>query len=300
MSPRLSVSALMALSRAPFLILVPMVVLLGISTAHHEIDQLNWVRVFWVLLGALFAHVAVNVLNEYEDFRSGLDEKTERTPFSGGSGWLPSHPDEAPLALKLGVASLAAMILIGLYLALSGSPWLILLGLAGTVVIVTYTPWLNQNPWLCLMAPGTGFGLLMINGTHYALSGTFSVSALLTSLTVFFLVNNLLLLNQFPDLEADKESGRRHAVIVWGKEKSAQIFNTFLGLAYLPLVYGWVIQALPVTTAFVLALVPLAYVVGRGVVARHSDRQGLLKFQGLNVVLVNLTPLVLALGMLNG
>ncbi len=48
---------------------------------------LSWALL--ALLGLLLAHVSVNVLNDYFDYRSGVDLKTQRTPFSGGSGILP-------------------------------------------------------------------------------------------------------------------------------------------------------------------------------------------------------------------
>ncbi len=47
----------------------------------------------------------------------------------------------------------------------------------------------------------------------------------------FFLVSNLLLLNQFPDLEADRSAGRRHLPIVLGRPSSSQVFGYFFELA---------------------------------------------------------------------
>ena len=79
--------------RVPFLILTPACVAVGVGTAYRETGQTNWKYILLVLLGALSAHICVNVFNEYFDFKSGLDSKTERTPFSGGSGTLPSHPE---------------------------------------------------------------------------------------------------------------------------------------------------------------------------------------------------------------
>lgn len=67
------------------------------------------------MCGATLAHISVNTLNEYEDFKSGLDFQTFKTPFSGGSGTLPNHPNIAPQTLWLGLLSLAVTIGIGLY-----------------------------------------------------------------------------------------------------------------------------------------------------------------------------------------
>lgn len=290
----MNLSAIAALSRAPFLVLGPVIVFLGISTSVNETGQWSFMSVGLVLIGAIAAHVAVNALNEYQDFRSGLDLNTQRTPFSGGSGWLPDHPEHDSLALWLGVAALLVMVAVGMVLSVMGRPLLMLYGIGGTALIMFYTPWINQKPWLCLVAPGTGFGLLMVNGTHYALTGDASWGAFGVSLSVFFLVNNLLLLNQFPDLEADRDSGRRHALVVWGKDKAALVFNVFLVLAFLPLLVGWWSELLPTSVLWVMLLLPLAWWVGKGVLQYKHDRHGLLRFMGLNVVLVNLLPASLA------
>ena len=87
-----TIHSLWQTTRPPFLLLTPICVLLGMSL-HLEVA--NWFTQtipLLILIGALAAHVSVNALNEYFDFRSGLDLKTTRTPFSGGSGALPNNP----------------------------------------------------------------------------------------------------------------------------------------------------------------------------------------------------------------
>jgi hypothetical protein len=56
--------------------------------------------VLLIFIGALFAHISVNTLNEYFDFKSGLDLTANKTPFSGGSGALPNTPDVAGVSFK--------------------------------------------------------------------------------------------------------------------------------------------------------------------------------------------------------
>ncbi|MDQ4422556.1 MAG: hypothetical protein QF808_01485, partial [Thalassolituus sp.] len=69
-------------TRPPFLILTPVCLLMGFAASGYS-PQLN-PDLIWVVLGALLAHISVNMLNEYQDFKSGLDLVTDRTPFSGG------------------------------------------------------------------------------------------------------------------------------------------------------------------------------------------------------------------------
>ncbi|HMD90764.1 MAG TPA: prenyltransferase [Anaerolineaceae bacterium] len=191
--------------RVPFLILAPACVFLGYASAVWTNSRtVNWLNVMLVVIGAISAHISVNALNEYFDFKSGLDFKTNRTPFSGGSGTLPAAPEKSGYALATGLVSLAVTALIGLYFVLTRGLGLAPVGLLGLVIILAYTPRFNRSPLLCLIAPGIGFGTCMILGTVYVLDGRYNWTAFFASLVPFFLVSNLLLLNQFPDVEADR------------------------------------------------------------------------------------------------
>jgi len=224
--------------RLPFLILTPAIVLLGIGAAFYRSGSVDLVQAVIVLIGAVAAHVSVNALNEYFDFRSGLDLRTQRTPFSGGSGTLPAQPASAPMALVIGLAAMAITAAVGLYFVLVRGLAIIPLGLAGLLLIAVYTVWLTRFPILCLIAPGLGFGLFMVMGTDFSLTGQYSRTAFVASLVPFFLVNNLLLLNQFPDVEADRSIGRKHLPIVIGRRASSWVYILFLLLTYASIVAG--------------------------------------------------------------
>ena len=179
------------------------------------------------------AHISVNAFNEYCDFRSGLDGRTVRTPFSGGSGSLPEKPGMARWALLTAGLTLAITAGIGVYFLLIRGLALLPVGCLGFVVIVAYTPWLTRRPILCLLAPGVGFGPLMVLGTQFALTGEYSWNGFVASLVPLFLVSNLLLLNQFPDVLADRSVGRRHVLILLGPRGGSLIYSLFLLLNYL-------------------------------------------------------------------
>jgi 1,4-dihydroxy-2-naphthoate octaprenyltransferase len=134
--------------RLPFLILTPVCVVLGAATAIWSGAQLNLHYLALAFSGALAAHISVNALNEYHDFRSGLDFKTQPTPFSGGSGTLPKSPDKAHIALATGLISLALAALVGIYFLYVRGPWLLPVGLLGIIIIVTYTQWITKNSFL--------------------------------------------------------------------------------------------------------------------------------------------------------
>jgi 1,4-dihydroxy-2-naphthoate octaprenyltransferase len=284
--------------RLPFLVLPPACVLLGVGTAAWTHGEINVLHALIVFVGSLAAHISVNALNEYFDFRSGLDFRTQPTPFSGGSGTLPANPEAARSALLTGLVTLGLTALIGIYFLIVQGLALLPLGLVGLVVIFTYTIWLTRYPLLCLIAPGLGFGTLMVMGTDFVLTGSYSWTAFVVSLVPFFLVSNLLLLNQFPDVEADQTVDRRHYPITIGRKASSVIYIAFLLGAYLSIVVGWALGLLP--AAALLGLIGLVIAVPTGIgayrYAQNLERLG--PYMGFNVILTVLTPILTAVGLL--
>ncbi|WP_114417671.1 prenyltransferase [Marinospirillum perlucidum] len=284
-------------ARANFLSLTLVCICLAASYGWLMTGQLVWPELALVLAVALAAHISVNALNEYFDFRSGLDYLTEKTPFSGGSGTLLKYPDQAWQALVVGLVTLALVILGGLGLIAIQGWQLLWIGLPGVVIIYAYTQHINRSPLLCLLAPGVGFGLLMTLGASWVFSDQLDAGSWSLAVITALLVSNLLLLNQFPDVEADRQVGRCNYPILWGRRVSAWIFSGLLAVSYLVLVVAVWQQWLAVTSLLGLISLPLALVLMRGVILRADDLKALVPFMGLNILLCHLYPLLLAGGL---
>ena len=291
---------ILAIMRAPFLLLPPVCVTLGISVAYWTQGEVNLLYVLLALVGAVASHISVNVFNEYFDFKSGVDAQTQKTPFSGGSGTLQAHPEMAGTALATAVITLAITALIGLYFTIVRGWALLIPGVLGLLIIYAYTPWITHYPLLCLLAPGLGFGTLWVLGTSFALTGVYSWQAFLASLVPFFLVNNLLLLNQFPDVEADRNAGRRHYPIAIGRQASSYIYGLFVLLTYLSIIVGVILHYLPVTSLIGLGSLLFAVPAVRGAIRNANDIPKLIPALGMNVFLNLSTPLLMAIGLFIG
>lgn len=283
--------------RLPFLILPPACVALGAGTAAWTGSEINLLFLFLAFVGAVSAHISVNALNEYDDFKSGLDFNTRRTPFSGGSGTLPKMPEKAHVALTTGLVTLSITALIGVYFVYVWGPWLLPLGVLGLITITAYTKWFTRSPLICLIAPGLGFGPLMVMGTHFALTGSYSWTAFVASMVPFFLVSDLLLLNQFPDVEADKGIGRYHFPIAIGRKASVKIYGLFLGGAYLSIIFGYLAGVLPLSSLIALASIALAITTVKGAARHADDTPRLIPYMGRNVVINIVTPVLLAVSL---
>jgi len=286
--------------RLPFVILTPVCVLLGLSIAVWKSAPLNVLHVILTFIGGISAHISVNAFNEYFDFKSGLDARTRRTPFSGGSGTLPQKPELANQALGTAITAFIITGLIGIYFLFVHGLMLLPLGLLGLFLLIAYTPWFARSPLLCLIAPGLGFGTLIVMGTAYVLTGHYSTTAFVASLVPFFLVSNLLLLNQFPDVEADRSIGRRHYPIVIGRRASSLIYGTFLLLTYLTILLGVGLKYLPPLSLIGLLTLILAIPNFIGVYRHAEDVKQLIPYMGRSVSVILLTPLLVSIGLLLG
>jgi len=84
-----NLKAYMGVARAPFLTLPVTLVAVGSAAAAYE-GHFNLLHTLVALAGLTLLHIAVNVLNEVSDARTGIDFHTRPTPFSGGSKTIPS------------------------------------------------------------------------------------------------------------------------------------------------------------------------------------------------------------------
>lgn len=291
---------LIATMRLPFIILTPACVSLGIATAVAAGVFPPWWEIALVIAAAILAHIAVNVFNEYQDFKSGLDATTKRTPFSGGSGSLQRHPESARRALTLAVAATTLVSGIGLYFVIAGRTLVLLPGVFGVLIVALYTPWIVRRPVACLVAPGLGFGTSMVVGAHVALGAPLTWAPLIASFVPFFLVSNLLLLNQFPDIEPDRAVGRNNILTAFGLRRGTMVYGLFLVFCYAAIGAGVVTHALPPLSLIGLATLPLGVITFRGALAYGHDTEKLVPTMGLNVILVLLTPVLTAIGIFVG
>ncbi|MCG7600564.1 prenyltransferase [Halomonas sp. McH1-25] len=244
-SPVMRWQACLQAARPPFLLLAPLCVLLGVGAARAEGLALSWWDVWLALLGSVTAHAAVNLLNEHHDFRSGLDAMTRRTPFSGGSGALLACPRAAPLAAVTAAACLVVTALIGGYFLAQRGPAMLIFGIAGLALVWGYSGWIVRRPWLCLLAPGVGFGVLMVLGSHWAVGGRLGSTVLAVAPVPILLVSALLLVNQLPDIDADRRVGRRHLAIVLGVSRAAQVAAWLNAAAFVSLMLAIGLNGVP-------------------------------------------------------
>jgi len=278
--------------RAPFLPLSVVLAFLGTCIAWYN-GTFHLGYALLALFGLLLAHISVDVLNEYYDYKSGIDLETQRTPFSGGSGALPAGLVSPRQALWLGLGSFLVIVPIGIYFATIKGWSLVPLLLVAAALIVLYTPFILKTRWP-EWAPGLGMGTLPVLGAYFVQTATY-LPAIVASIPSGILVHNLLLLNEFPDVEADRKAGRKTSPITMGKAKASILYSVMTIIAYLWIIGGVVTRQMPVFSLIALLTLPLAFKAIQGTI-RHQYIDRLVPAMANNVQVVLLTQLLLGIG----
>jgi 1,4-dihydroxy-2-naphthoate polyprenyltransferase len=226
--------------------------LLGCATAVAGGVAFDWARAVVTLLLALLAHAGINVLNDYCDHLNGTDARnTQRIyPFTGGSRFIQNRVLTPRQVLVFAVTLFAATIAGGLWLLSVAGAGLFWIGLAGLAI-----GWAYSAPPLRLNSRGvgelcvaTGF-LLIVVGADYVQRGGFAPLPWLAGVPYALLVANILYINQFPDRDADRASGKLHWVARLQPETAAWGYGLILLLAALALTAGILLGQLPLADA---------------------------------------------------
>ena len=288
-------------TRLPFLSATAVPVLLGIAVAASH-GAFTWWTALLTVIGAAFAHLAINVTNDVFDTLSGADDANPTpTQFSGGS-----RVAVYDLVSVRGLALLAGVLYgataaIGLVLvAVTGSMTLLWIGVAGIVLGVAYTapPLKLVYRGLGEVAVALGFGPVMLLGAYVVQTGRIEAEPLVLSLVPGILIALILFVNEIPDRRSDAATGKRTLPTRFSPDVIRGAYLT-AGLA----AFGVVVTAvaagvLPWPTLVALAAVPLVFRVHAGLRAHYDSPYTLMAVMGTNVNLNLVAGGLLLLGYL--
>ena len=295
----------MAQIRANFLILSVFLVLIGLSLSikypHESVMEFNYLNAFLLIFGVVLAHISVNLFNEYSDYYTRIDFKTSRTPFSGGSGMMVSGKSKPSEVLIVAIITLVTAFGIGVYFSVISHWSVIIISILGAFSIVFYTNFLAKKMLGELFA-GLALGSLVVLGAYIAMSAsqTMTLISLLPaevawlSIPPGILTALLLFINQFPDMEADIEGGRKHLVIRLGRKKSAWVYATGMFLTFAIIL---ILPLIGLSSYWIyLALIPIPLAVKASITAIKSGEinNKLIPALGSNVLTVLSTDLLIA------
>lgn len=232
---------------------------------------------FLVLLGVTINHIALNMTDDYFDFKYAVDrlKPGEKNPYTGGSGTLTSGLI-APEAMFRAFTFLYCIVaLIGLYLGTQRGPLVLVLGFIGVFCSIFYTA-----PPIKFSHRGLGELGLLINfgptiglGSYVVQTQQVSIEALWATLPCGIMLFSMIIINEIPDLVEDKQAGKLTLIARYGNQMGVKLYVASWAATYLVILVGAVIGVLPLLALIALLSLPLAYRSIEVLVAHCNDPQ---------------------------
>ena len=233
-------------------------------------NHFQWVPALLCLVFALLAQIVSNTANEYFDYLKGADKPGRVGPRRGVT-----EGDIKPATLRnvtFGLLALACAV--GCCLIPYGGWWLLPAGIIIALAALAYStgPYPLSYHALGELTVFIFFGLVPVNLTYYVITLRFDSVVLLFSIAIGLLGVNVLLVNNYRDMDDDREAGKRTSVVIFGRKAAAfaYLLNGYMAMAVLTAF--WLLSAL--LYSFWILVIPALYLVMHTVTwfkLRHRD-----------------------------
>ncbi len=274
-------SAWLRIIRLRFLFASVIAVGVGLSMSWYHTSMIDISAAIIALAGVLALHISVDLLNDYWDYKRGIDTTTTRTRMSGGTGVLPEGLLQPSHVYRAGIASLVFGAVIGSYfVVLHGFIIAIILGFAILAIYFYSTRIVDAG--LGELFVGIK-GAMIVLGVYFIQTETLSFDAGLAGALVGSLSGLVLFVTAFPDHDADKLKGRKTLVILAGPKLASRIFWLFPILTTAIILTGVIYAYFPATVLISLLSIPIAI------------RSGIALYKGFNSIKLLLLPMSYAL-----
>jgi len=282
--------------RVKFLLASVIAVCLGLAINWWQNQTIDFVYAGLTFVGVIALHASVDLLNDYWDFKRGIDTKTKRTKFSGGSGVLPEgllRPNEV---YRAGLIFLIIGSSVGGYFIFEkGITIAVILAFAIISIYFYSTKIVNSGLGEIFVAIK---GSMIVLGTFFVQTSHITMEPILGGIVVGILSSLVLFVNSFPDFDADKAGGRKTLVIMLGKKKASNAVWIFPIIVYGIIVSGIVLHVLPILSLITLFTIPLLIKSGLRLKQNFDDIDKIVPTMGLFVSYSRITGLLLVLSFL--
>jgi len=260
---------------------------------NSSFDILDAVLTF---AGVMALHASVDLLNDFWDFKRGIDTKTTRTKMSGGTGVLPEGLLKPSSVYRAGIAFLIIGTVIGGYFVITdGITIAIILGFAILSIYFYSTKIVDSGLGEFFVAVK---GSMIVIGTFFIQSGQISIESILAGIVVGSLSSLVLFIASFPDHDADKSKGRKTLVIVVGKQRGAKLFWIFPLISYLAIIIGVSANLFPILSLISFLSFPLMIKSGLGLQKNYDSIENLVPYMSSTLMFGRITGILFVLGFL--
>ncbi len=284
--------------RIRFLLASVIAVSVGLSLHWWQSGTIDMAHAAITVAGVMALHASVDLLNDYWDFKRGIDTATKRTKMSGGTGVLPEGLLDPSSVYRAGVAFLVAGAAIGSYFMVTNG-WVIavLLGFA-IVAIYFYSTRIVDSGMAEIFVAVKGSMIVM--GTYFIQSDVLTAESGLAGITVGALSSLVLFIASFPDHDADKAGGRKTLVVAAGPRQATKFYWAFPAVSYTAVLLGASLGLFPASTLITLLAIPLVVQAGIGLKNSYNDTDSLVPFMAKAMSFSRITGALLAIGFIIG
>ena len=290
------ISVWLRVIRVRFLLASIIAVSVGLALHWSQNGSIDYLDLILTFAGVMALHASVDLLNDYWDFKRGIDTKTTRTKMSGGTGVLPEGLLKPSSVYRAGVAFLIIGSLIGSYFVMThGILIAIILGFAILSIYFYSTKIVDSGLGEFFVAVK---GSMIVIGTFFIQSGEVNIESILAGIVIGTLSSLVLFIASFPDHDADKSKGRKTLVIVVGKKKAIKIFWIFPLISYVVIIIGVSVSLFPVLSLITLLSFPLIIKSGLGLQKNYDAIDELVPYMSSTLKFSRVTGVLFALSFL--
>lgn len=248
--------------------------------------------------GVLALHASVDLLNDYWDYKRGIDTETKRTKLSGGTGVLPEGLLKPSTVYRAGIVFLILGSIIGIYFVLTdGIVIAVILGFAILSIYFYSTKIVDSGLAEFFI---TVKGSMIVIGTIYIQSHLITTESIFGGLIVGILSSLVLFVASFPDHDADKSKGRKTLVIALGKKRATSVFWIFPLLSYSFIIICVIFNVFPALTLVTLVGIPLILRSGFGLKRNFDNVDELVPSMNSTLLFSRITGILFIVGILFG
>jgi 1,4-dihydroxy-2-naphthoate octaprenyltransferase len=282
--------------RVRFLLASIIAVSVGLAITWWHTGNISIFDAILTMCGVLALHASVDLLNDYWDFKRGIDTTTHRTKMSGGSGVLPEGLLKPAQVYAAGIAFLIIGTAIGIYfIATDGIVIGIILAFA---VISIYFYSTKIVDWGLAEVFVAIKGSMIVMGTYFVQTSQITEQSVLAGIVIGVLSSLVLFITSFPDHDADKAKGRKTLVISLGMQKACSILWIFPAITYGITIIAVVFEIFPVFCLIILSTVPLIIKSGYRLKQNYDKLTNLIPVMSSTLYFSRITGALLVVGFL--
>jgi len=282
--------------RIRFLLASIIAVSVGLALSWWQNTSIDIFDAGLTFAGVMALHASVDLLNDYWDFKRGIDTKTPKTKMSGGTGVLPEGLLKPSSVYRAGIAFLIIGAMIGGYFVVTdGIIIAIILGFAILSIYFYSTKIVDSGLGEFFVAVK---GSMIVIGTFFIQSGQITIESILAGIVVGSLSSLVLFIASFPDHDADKSKGRKTLVIAVGKKKAVNLFWIFPLVSYCAISIGVLSELFSPITLITFLSIPIMIKSGFGLKKNYDSVDELIPSMSSTLMFSRITGILFVVSFL--